>query len=63
MAEPAPLKLEDGSAIAAGFDPELDAERALRDDTRQVIADFQTRAGAALRRRLLKIRTTRNSAM
>ena len=42
LAEPAPLKLEDGNAIAQGFDPELDAERALRDNTRQVIADFQT---------------------
>ncbi len=42
LAEPAPLKLDDGGAIAAGFDPELDAERALRDDTRQVIANFQT---------------------
>jgi DNA mismatch repair protein MutS len=41
LAEPAPLRLEDGNAIALGFDPELDAERALRDDTRQVIANFQ----------------------
>jgi DNA mismatch repair protein MutS len=41
LAEPAPLKLEDGNAIAPGFDPELDAERRLRDDTRQVIAAFQ----------------------
>jgi len=42
LAEPAPVKLEDGNAVAPGFDPELDAERALRDDTRQIIAAFQT---------------------
>jgi DNA mismatch repair protein MutS len=42
LAEPAPLKLDDGAAIRPGFDQELDAERALRDDTRQVIANFQT---------------------
>jgi DNA mismatch repair protein MutS len=42
LAEPAPLRLDDGGAIAAGFDGELDAERALRDNTRQVVAGFQT---------------------
>jgi DNA mismatch repair protein MutS len=42
LAEPAPLRLDDGGAIKAGFDGELDAERRLRDDTRQVIAAFQT---------------------
>jgi DNA mismatch repair protein MutS len=42
LAEPAPLKLDDGGVIAAGFDGELDAERALRDDTRRIIAEFQT---------------------
>jgi DNA mismatch repair protein MutS len=51
LAEPAPLKLDDGVAIKPGFDPELDAERRLRDDTRQVIAAFQselaTRSGVA----------------
>jgi DNA mismatch repair protein MutS len=41
LAVPAPLRLDDGAAVAAGFDPELDAERRLRDDTRQVIAAFQ----------------------
>jgi DNA mismatch repair protein MutS len=40
LADPAPLRLEDG-AIAAGFDGELDAERALRDDSRRVIAGLQ----------------------
>lgn len=42
LAEPAPLRLDEGNAIAPDFDAELDAERALRDDTRQVIAAFQT---------------------
>ncbi len=40
LAEPAPLRLEEG-AIATGFDGELDAERALRDDSRRVIAALQ----------------------
>lgn len=40
LAEPAPLRLEEG-AIAAGFDAELDAERRLRDDSRRVIATMQ----------------------
>ncbi len=50
LAEPAPLRLEEG-AIAAGFDGELDAHRALRDDSRRVIAalqmDFAQRFGVA----------------
>jgi DNA mismatch repair protein MutS len=40
-AEPAPARLDDGGAIKRGFDPELDAECALRDDTRRVIATMQ----------------------
>jgi DNA mismatch repair protein MutS len=51
LAEPAPVKLDEGAAVKAGFDPELDAQRRLRDDTRQVIAAFQmelaTRYGVA----------------
>jgi DNA mismatch repair protein MutS len=56
LAESAPLKLEDGNAIAAGFDPELDAERALRDDTRQVIASFQMQLAQRYGVASLKIR-------
>jgi DNA mismatch repair protein MutS len=56
LAEPAPLKLEDGGAIAAGFDQELDAERALRDDTRRVIAEFQTELARRYGVASLKIR-------
>ncbi len=50
LTEPAPLRLDDG-AIAPGFDGELDAHRALRDDSRRVIAtlqlDFAQRFGVA----------------
>ena len=44
LADPAPLRLDPGDggrAIATGFDAELDAERALRDDSRRVIAGMQ----------------------
>jgi DNA mismatch repair protein MutS len=41
LADPAPHRVDDGSAIISGFDPELDAERALRDDSRRVLATLQ----------------------
>ncbi|HEY1932026.1 MAG TPA: DNA mismatch repair protein MutS [Acetobacteraceae bacterium] len=41
LADPAPHRLEDGNAIRPGFDGELDAERALRDDSRRVLATMQ----------------------
>ncbi len=41
LTDPAPLRLEEGNVIRPGFDPELDAERALRDDSRRVIATLQ----------------------
>lgn len=51
LAEPIPARLDDGGAIRAGFDGELDAHRALRDESRQVIAklqlDFAQRFGVA----------------
>ena len=56
LSEPAPLKLEDGAAIKPGFDPELDAERRLRDETRQVIAAFQTELAQRYGVAALKIR-------
>ena len=50
LADPAPARLEEG-AVAVGFDGELDAHRALRDDSRRVIAslqnDFAQRFGVA----------------
>jgi DNA mismatch repair protein MutS len=56
LAEPAPLRLGEGAAIKIGFDPELDAERRLRDDTRHVIAAFQTELAQRYNVASLKIR-------
>jgi DNA mismatch repair protein MutS len=56
LAEPAPLRLDDGAVIAQKFDPELDAERRLRDETRQVIAAFQTELAQRYGVASLKIR-------
>jgi DNA mismatch repair protein MutS len=56
LASPAPLRLDDGAAIKIGFDPELDAQRRLRDDTRQVIAAFQTELAQRYNVASLKIR-------
>ncbi len=56
LAEPAPLRLEEGGAIAPGFDGELDAERRLRDDTRQVIAALQAELAQHYGVAALKIR-------
>ena len=41
LTDPAPHRLDDGNAIRPGFDAELDAERALRDDSRRVLATLQ----------------------
>jgi DNA mismatch repair protein MutS len=46
-----PARLEDGGVIATGFDGELDAQRALRDDSRRVVSgltlDLAQRYGVA----------------
>jgi DNA mismatch repair protein MutS len=39
--DPAPARLDDGSAIKPGYDGELDAHRTLRDDSRRVVASLQ----------------------
>ena len=41
LADPPPLRLDPGPVIRPGFDPTLDAERALRDDSRRVLATMQ----------------------
>ena len=41
LADPAPHRLDDGGAIQPGFDAELDAEQALRDDSRRVLTGLQ----------------------
>jgi DNA mismatch repair protein MutS len=56
LADPAPARLEDGGAIRPGFDAELDAHRALRDDARRVIAALQSELAARYGVPALKIR-------
>ena len=41
LADPVPPRLDDGNVIRAGYDGELDAHRALRDDSRRVVATLQ----------------------
>ena len=43
-----PARLEDGGMIAPGFDGELDAQRALRDDSRRVVSGLTAGPGAAV---------------
>ncbi|WP_239479064.1 DNA mismatch repair protein MutS [Lichenicola cladoniae] len=56
LAADLPARLDDGGAIAAGFDGELDAERALRDDSRRVIAALQMQYAQRFGVASLKIR-------
>ncbi len=41
LADPMPARLDDSGVIAPGYDGELDAERALRDDSRRVVSSLQ----------------------
>jgi DNA mismatch repair protein MutS len=41
LTDPAPLRVDDGPTIRPGYDGELDAHRALRDDSRRVLASMQ----------------------
>ena len=41
LADPPPLRLDDGGSIRIGYDGELDAHRTLRDDSRRVLASMQ----------------------
>jgi len=41
LARELPLRLDEGGVIAPGFDAELDAERRLRDEARQILAALQ----------------------
>jgi DNA mismatch repair protein MutS len=56
LTDPPPARLDDGGCIAPGFDGELDAERALRDDSRRVIASMQLDLAQRLGVAALKIR-------
>jgi DNA mismatch repair protein MutS len=51
-----PLLARDGGFIRPGFSPELDENRSLRDDTRQVIAALQTRYAEMTGLRTLRIK-------
>ena len=56
LADELPLLARDGSFIAAGFMLELDENRKLRDDTRQVIAALQTQYAQLSGVRTLKVK-------
>jgi DNA mismatch repair protein MutS len=56
LAPELPLLARDGGFIARGFDGELDEARALRDDTRQVIANLQARYAEISGIRSLKVK-------
>ena len=46
LVEDAPLLTRDGGYVQAGFRPELDAARTLRDDSRKVVAELEAKAVA-----------------
>lgn len=56
LSETLPLLARDGNFIRRGFSPDLDTARTLRDDTRQVIADLQSRYSETAGIKNLKIR-------
>ncbi len=56
LADELPLFARDGGFIRPGFDPALDDNRALRDDTRQVIAALQARYAQETGLRTLRIK-------
>ncbi len=56
LAADLPLKTRDGNFVRAGYDPTLDATRALRDESRRVVAELQSRYCALTESRQLKIK-------
>ena len=56
LAEDLPLLARDGGFIRAGYDAELDENRSLRDETRQVIAGLQSNYAALTGIRSLKVK-------
>ncbi len=56
LVEAPPVRIGEAVAVAPGFDGELDAERRLRDDTRQVIAALQTELATRYGVASLKVR-------
>ncbi|MGP8233291.1 MAG: DNA mismatch repair protein MutS [Methylovirgula sp.] len=51
-----PLKTRDGNFVRAGFDPDLDALRRLRDESRKIIAELQARYAALAEIKQLKLK-------
>jgi DNA mismatch repair protein MutS len=56
LAEELPLSARDGGFVRAGYSADLDENRALRDETRQVVAGLQSRYAAETGVKSLKIR-------
>jgi DNA mismatch repair protein MutS len=56
LAEDLPLKSHDGNFIRGGFDAPLDRSRALRDESRRVIAELQARYCELAETRQLKLK-------
>jgi DNA mismatch repair protein MutS len=56
LAEELPLDRRDGGFVKSGFSPELDEARALRDESRRVIAELQAQYCEAAGARQLKIK-------
>ncbi|MDR3407642.1 MAG: DNA mismatch repair protein MutS, partial [Methylovirgula sp.] len=51
-----PLKTRDGNFVRPGFDPDLDALRRLRDESRKIIAELQARYAALAEIKQLKLK-------
>jgi DNA mismatch repair protein MutS len=56
LGEELPLNARDGGFVRAGFDHEIDASRALRDDSRRVIAGLESRYAELAAIKSLKIK-------
>jgi DNA mismatch repair protein MutS len=56
LSDTLPVLARDGNFVRRGFSPNLDSARTLRDDTRQVIADLQSRYSESAGIKNLKIR-------
>jgi DNA mismatch repair protein MutS len=56
LASDLPLKIRDGNFVRAGYDASLDETRAMRDESRRVIAELQARYSALAESRQLKLK-------
>ncbi len=56
LAADLPLKVRDGNFVRTGYDAQLDTTRGLRDESRRVIAELQSRYSALAESRQLKIK-------